>query len=124
MPRSTPSQALESMRGVGAVTRVVLLVMLRELGRLSGRQIAKLVGVATLDHDSGTLRGARHIHGGRALVRSSLSMAALSAVRWEPNIRAQFIRLKATGKESKVALVACMRKMLVILNARYCDELR
>lgn len=119
-----PSQALESMPGVGTVTRVVLLSMLPELGRLSGRQIAKLVGVAPLNRDSGTLRGARHIHGGRALVRSTLYMAARSTVRWEPSIRAHYIKLKAAGKHGKVAIVACMRKMLVILNARYRDELQ
>jgi transposase len=118
------SQALESMRGVGTVTRVALLVLVPELGRLSGRQIGKLIGVAPLNHDSGTLRGTRHIHGGRAQVRSVLYMAALSAVRWEPSIRAHFIKLKGAGKKGKVALVACMRKMLVILNARYRDELQ
>ena len=90
---------------------------LPELGTLSHKQIAKLVGVAPLARDSGTLRGKRMIWGGRASVRTALFRAALSARRWNPGVRAFYDRLRAAGKPAKVALIACARKLLVILNA-------
>lgn len=108
---------LESAPGVGRVTASTLIALLPELGTLGRKQIAALVGVAPLNHDSGTLRGRRAIWGGRAAVRAVLYMAALTSTRWNPSIRAFYRRLKAAGKPSKVALVACMRKLLTILNA-------
>ena len=120
-PHITP--ALASVKGVARVTQATFLAKLPELGRLNSRQVGKLVGVAPLNRDSGTLRGQRHIWGGRAGIRHVLYMAALSAIRWETTIRAFYQRLRASGKPGKVALVACMRKILVMLNARRRDEL-
>jgi len=94
-----------------------LLAALPELGRLSHQEIAALVGVAPLNRDSATLRGKRRIYGGRAPVRTALYMAALVASRCHPVIRAFSQRLRAAGKAAKVALTACMRKLLTILNA-------
>lgn len=108
---------LRTMPGVGPVLATTLLADLPELGRLNRRQIAALVGVAPLNWDSGQQRGTRHIWGGRAPVRTALYMATLSAVRCNPVIRAFFERLSAAGKPRKVVLVACMRKLLTILNA-------
>jgi transposase len=108
---------LRTTPGVGPVLATTLLADLPELGRLNRRQIAALVGVAPLNWDSGQQRGTRHIWGGRAPVRTALYMATLSAVRCNPIIRAFFERLSAAGKPRKVALIACMRKLLVILNA-------
>lgn len=108
---------LESMPGVGRVTATTLVALLPELGTLGRKQIAALVGVAPFNRDSGTLRGRRAVWGGRATVRAVLYMAALTSARWNPAIRALYQRLKAAGKPSKVALVACMRKLLTILNA-------
>jgi transposase len=115
--------ALASIKGVARITQATLLAKVPELGRLNGRQIAKLIGVAPLNRDSGTLRGQRHIGGGRVAVRGVLYMATLSSIRWEPSIRSFYNRLRASGKLGKVALVACMRKILVILNARRRDEI-
>jgi transposase len=109
---------LQSMIGVGPVLSACLLGMMRELGKLNRKQIASLAGVAPFNRDSGTLRGRRRISGGRARVRCILYMAAVSAVRAEhPQLRPLYDRLVAAGKPKKVALVACMRKMLCILNA-------
>ena len=116
--------ALKSMKGLGPILRATLLTHLPELGRLDHRQIAKLVGIVPLNCDSGTMQGQRHIWGGRRAIRTALYMAALSAIRFEPQIRTFFQQLRARGKPGKVALVACMRKMLTILNARRRDELR
>ncbi|EHJ1676478.1 IS110 family transposase, partial [Salmonella enterica] len=88
-----------------------------ELGHLSRREISALVGVAPVNRDSGTMRGRRTIFGGRAGVRTALYMAALVATRFNPVIKAFYTRLVAAGKPKKVALVACMRKLLTILNA-------
>lgn len=121
-PHVTP--ALSSIKGVGPTLKAGLLTQLPELGYLDRRQIAKLVGVAPLHCDSGQHRGQRRIQGGRAGLRSVLYMATLTAMRWEPVIRTYFESLRARGKAGKVALVACMRKLLVILNARRRDELR
>jgi transposase len=107
---------LRSVPSVGPVLSLTLLGELPELGRLSRREIAKLVGVAPLSRDSGTLRGRRFVHGGRATVRSVLYMAALVATRCNAVIRAFYQRLLRAGKPKKLALVACMRKLLTILN--------
>lgn len=114
---------LRGMKGVGPVLLAVLAGLVPELGHLKRRQIAKLMGVAPLNHDSGKLRGKRRVWGGRASVRAVLYMATLSAVRYEPTIKPMYQRLKAAGKAGKVAIVACMRKLLTILNARARDHL-
>jgi len=122
-------ELLRSVPGVGPVLSRTLLADLPELGRLSRREIAKLVGIAPLSRDSGTLRGRRFIHGGRASVRAVLYMAALVATKRNRVIRAFYQRLVAAGKPKKLALVACMRKLLTILNVmvrthqRWCAEL-
>jgi transposase len=108
---------LEGFKGIGANTKAVLMAALPESGQLKGRQISKLVGVAPLNRDSGKMRGKRTTWGGRAQVRSALYMATLNAVRWDATIKAFYERLLAAGKLPKVTLVACMRKMLTILNA-------
>lgn len=108
---------LKGMKGVGIATRAALMASLPELGSLSTREIAKLVGVAPLNRDSGTMKGKRTTWGGRADVRSALYMASLSAVRHDPSLKAFYQRLRAAGKPAKVALVACMHKLLTIMNA-------
>jgi transposase len=107
---------LQSVPGVGPILSRTLLADLPELGRLSRREIAKLVGVAPLSRDSGTMRGRRFVQGGRATVRAVLYMAALVATKRNAVIRAFYQRLLAAGKPKKLALVACMRKLLTILN--------
>jgi len=107
---------LQSVPGVGRVLSFTLLADLPELGRLSRRAIAKLVGVAPLSYDSGTLRGHRFVQGGRASVRAVLYMGALVATRRNSVIRAFYQRLLSAGKAKKLALVACMRKLLTMLN--------
>lgn len=108
---------LTSVPGVGPLTAASLLGLLPELGHLTRHQIAALVGVAPLNCDSGKARGQRVIWGGRAPVRACLYMATLVATRWNPTIHAFYHQLRARGKTTKVALTACMRKLLVILNA-------
>ncbi len=108
---------LKSVPGVGKVVSSSLLTELPELGRLNRRKIAALVGVAPLNRDSGTMRGRRTVWSGRAKLRSVLYMAALVASRRNPIIAAFYQRLVNAGKAKKVALVACMRKLLTILNA-------
>lgn len=120
--RSSPSwcekdNLLKSVPGVGKVVSTTLLIELPELGILNRRKIAALVGVAPLNRDSGTLRGKRTVWGGRAKLRAVLYMAALVGVRRNPVIAAFYQRLLNAGKAKKVALVACMRKLLTILNA-------
>jgi transposase len=110
-------ELLRSVPGIGPVLTTTLLANLPELGTLTHKQIAALVGVAPLNRDSGTLRGKRAVWGGRAQVRAALYMAAIVAARFNPVIRAFFQRLCAAGKAKKVALVACMRKLLTIVNA-------
>ena len=107
---------LRGVPGVGPVLCATLLAELPELGRLGRREIAKLVGVAPLNRDSGTLRGKRTVWGGRGQVRAVLYMAALVAVQHNPVLKAFYQRLLAKGKLPMVALTACMRKLLVILN--------
>lgn len=108
---------LDSVKGVGKATISTLLAEVPELGKLSGREVSALVGVAPMNRDSGTMRGKRAIFGGRPDVRRVLFMAALVASRHNPVIKAFYQRLLAAGKPKKVALVACMRKLLTILNA-------
>ena len=114
--RETRSR-LESVPGIGPVTSFTLIAELPELGTLSRQKIAALVGLAPFNRDSGRKRGRRHIFGGRADVRSVLYMAALSGIRYNPVIQAFYRRLIAKGKLFKVAITACMRKLLTILNA-------
>lgn len=118
------SPALRSTKGLGPVFQATMLAMLPELGHLSRREIAKLTGVAPMNRDSGQGQGKRRIRGGRSPVRVALYMATLSAVRWDPLMKAHYQQLRARGKLGKVALVACMRKLLGIVNARRRDELR
>lgn len=114
---------LSEVKGIGPVASMTLLALLPELGLLDRKQIAALVGVAPFNCDSGTLRGRRRIWGGRAEVRRVLYMATLGAIRGKnPPIVELYGRLKAAGKQSKVAIVACMRKLLVILNAMLRDQ--
>ena len=108
---------LQSVPGVGPVTSATMLGMLPELGLLNRQEIAALVGVAPVNKDSGKKHGRRRVYGGRADVRSVLYMAALAAKKFNPVIRIFYERLISLGKEKKVALTACMRKLLVILNA-------
>jgi transposase len=108
---------LQSVPGVGPVLSRTLLGELPELGRLTHKQIAALVGVAPMARDSGTWRGRRGVTGGRAPVRTALYMAAVTAAHHNPVIRVFYRRLRAAGKPAKVALTACMRKLLTILNA-------
>ncbi len=111
------AKLLTSVKGVGPTTASTLLAQLPELGQLGRKQISALVGLAPMNHDSGTLRGQRHIFGGRADVRRVLFVAALVGTRFNPVLKAFYTRLLAAGKPKKVALVACMHKLLVILNA-------
>lgn len=108
---------LESVPGVGKVTSFTLLAELPELGTLSRQKIAALVGLAPFNRDSGRFRGRRHIFGGRSDVRSVLYMATLSGIRYNPMLKTFYDRLIANGKLPKVALTACMRKLLTLLNA-------
>lgn len=110
-----------SMPGVGATLAYTLLALLPELGQLGRRQIAALVGLAPYDFDSGKFRGQRHIYGGRMAVRNALYMPALAAFRFNPALRVLHRRLVAAGKKPKAAIVAVMRKMIVILNAMLRD---
>ena len=108
---------LRSVPGVGERLSMTLLAYLPELGTLDRRQVAALVGVAPFNRDSGTLRGKRTVWGGRARVRAALYMGALAASRFNPVIRDFYRRLLAAGKPKKLALIACMRKLLTILNS-------
>ena len=115
-------QVMESMPGVGITLSTTLLGDLQELGSLNKKQIAALVGVAPMNRDSGRYRGKRRIRGGRAQVRTVLFMATLCAIQHNPVIKAFYQRLLSNGKHKKVAIVACMRKMIVMLNAMVRDE--
>lgn len=111
------AELLRSVPGVGPVLTLTLLADLPELGHLTRQQIAALVGVAPFNRDSGTLRGHRTVWGGRPAIRRVLYMATLVATKCNPRLQAFYERLCAAGKPKKVALVACMRKLLTILNA-------
>lgn len=113
---------LMSVPGVGPITAAALLIDLPELGTLNRAQIAALAGLAPMAHDSGKHRGARHIQGGRPSVRAALYMAALVGTRFNPVLRTFYQRLLAHGKAKKVALTACMRKLLLRLNAMLRDQ--
>lgn len=108
---------LRSVPGISDKTSHTLLALLPELGKLNRRQIASLVGVAPMNRDSGLYRGKRKIYGGRKPVRNALYMATVTAIRCNPLIKSFYERLISTGKEFKVALTACMRKLLVIINS-------
>ena len=111
------AKRLQSVPGVGTITASTLVADLPELGQLNRQKIAALVGVAPFNNDSGKRRGKRRIFGGRTSVRSVLYMAALSATKHNPVIKAFYERLLENGKVKKVAITACMRKLLVILNS-------
>ena len=111
------ARRLEAIKGVGSTTSATMLAFMPELGTIKAASAAKLAGLAPLNQDSGKARGKRHVWGGRAVVRSTLHMAMLSAVRYNPVIRVFYERLIAAGKPKKVALVACSHKLLRILNA-------
>jgi len=111
------AEALGSVPGIGAASVATLVADLPELGKISRRRIASLVGVAPLNRDSGRMRGQRSIFGGRHDVRRILYMATLSAVRFNPVIKSFYERLLEKGKRKKVALIACTRKLLGIMNA-------
>lgn len=111
------ARQLENVRGIGPTTAATLIADVPELGALSRREIAALVGLAPFNRDSGQMRGRRSIFGGRAEVRHTLYMAALAAIRFNPVIKRFYARLVEAGKPKKVAIVACMRKLLTILNA-------
>jgi transposase len=108
---------LTSVPGVGPGTATTLLALLPELGCTPAKKLAALVGLAPVNHDSGTLRGRRHIQGGRAAVRPALYMATIAAIRCNPAIQRCHARLRAAGKPAKVAITACMHKLLRVLNA-------
>jgi hypothetical protein len=110
-------ELLSNVPGVGPILSVALLSDLPELGRLNRREVAALAGVAPFNCDSGTLRGQRKIQGGRKRLRRVLYSATLASVRWNPVLRPFYQRLRAAGKPPKVALVAAMHKLLLILNA-------
>jgi transposase len=115
-------QILQSVSGVAAATSHALIADLPELGQLNHKQIAKLVGVAPLNRDSGKFRGRRAIFGGRSTVRAALYMAAFNAMRCNPQIRGFYTRLRQVGKCYRIAITACMRKLLTILNALVRDN--
>lgn len=112
---------IQSVPGVGAVTFITLLSELPELGKLNRKEIASLAGLAPFNHDSGSHSGKRFIKGGRQGVRNCLYMAVLSGIRFNPVIKEFYSRLVSKGKPAKVAMTACMRKLLVILNAMVRD---
>jgi len=112
---------LQTVKGIGPNTSALLISELPELGRLDRREIAMMAGLAPVNRDSGRFRGERHIFGGRAAVRSALYMATLTAIKRNPVIKAFYHRLRADGKKFKVAITACMRKLLVRLNAMLRD---
>lgn len=111
------AKLIQSVPGVGPNTAKMLLAALPELGKLGHKQVSSLVGLAPFNRDSGAMRGKRMISGGRTKVRNLLYMAALVATRFNQVIRSFYLKLKESGKKPKVALVACMRKLLIILNA-------
>lgn len=110
------AKIIASMPGIGITTASVLLADFPELGSLNNKQIASLAGLAPMNKDSGKTRGYRSISGGRLSVRCSLYMAAITAIRHNTLIKSFYTRLREKGKPAKVALVACMRKMVTILN--------
>ena len=120
-PQRQRADLLVSVPGIGRLTAASLLALMPELGDIDGKAVASLAGVAPFARDSGLMRGRRTIWGGRAAVRSALYMATLVATRHNPVIRSFYQRLLANGKAKKLAITACMRKLLVILNAMLKD---
>lgn len=116
------AQLLQSVPGVGKIVAATLIASLPELGRLDRREIASLVGVAPFNRDSGTMRGKRTVWGGRSNVRAALYMATLVAIQHNPVFNAFNLKLRAAGKPPKVAITACMRKLIVTLNAILRDS--
>jgi transposase len=116
------AKLLDGIPGVGPVTAVTVLAEMPELGQLDRQKVAALAGLAPFNRDSGQKRGKRHIFGGRKGIRRVLYMACMSAIRCNPLIRSMFLRLKEKGKVFKVAITACMRKMLTIMNAMIRDQ--
>lgn len=108
---------LQSVPGIGPQTARILLGLLPELGRVSSGAVGKLAGLAPMNRESGTMRGRRHIGGGRPRIRAVLFMATLAAIRHNPVVTAWYDRLRSAHKPKKVAIIACMRKLLVVLNA-------
>lgn len=108
---------IEEIQGVGKITAITILTELPEVGTLTNKEVAALTGVAPFNRDSGTLRGKRTVYGGRQVLRSVLYMAALSAKKHNPILKVFYDRLVAAGKPKKVAIVACMRKLIIIINA-------
>jgi len=113
------NEIIQSMPGVGKVVAFNLLSNMPELGYLTNRQAAALIGVAPINKESGTYQGRRAIRGGRHAIRSTMYMAMMSAMRCNPVFKATYQRLVASGKPKKIAIIACVRKMIVILNALY-----
>lgn len=113
---------LDAIPGVGAVTAATVLAELPELGRISDEAAASLAGVAPFNRDSGVVTGARHIAGGRTALRCALYMATLSAIRYDAILKAFYLKLRAAGKKPKVAMVACMRKLVVLMNRLLKNE--
>jgi len=120
----TKAEKLTAISGVGARTAALLLAQMPELGQLNRREVAALVGVAPFNRDSGRMRGKRAIYGGRRAVRHGLYMAALVAARHNPILRGFYLRLRAGGKPAKVALIATMRKLLIVLNSSVKPDLK
>ena len=114
---NSPRIAVQSVPGIGAVTSTSIIVELPELGHLNRKKIAALVGVAPFNKDSGNFKGQKSVWGGRADIRATLYMATLSAIRFNPVIKNFYNRLIQKGKIKKIAIVACMRKLITILNA-------
>ena len=110
------AERLDAIPGVGAVTAATVLAEVPELGRISAAAVAALVGVAPFNRDSGAVTGVRHIAGGRGAVRCALYMATLSAVKHDAILKKFYLHLRAAGKKPKVALVACMRKLIILMN--------
>jgi transposase len=110
-------EKLDEIQGVGEVTAMNVLIHMPELGKLSAKEASALAGVAPFNRDSGQMKGKREIRGGRAVVRAALYMAVLSARKYNPVIKKFYDRLIAKGKMKKVAIVACMRKLIIIMNA-------
>lgn len=111
------ADAFQTVKGVGPQTAVTLITQIPELGTLGRRQVAALAGLAPINRDSGSSRGRRFTHGGRTNLKTALYLAALSAARFNPDLKTFYAKLKAAGKPPKVALIAVARKLIIILNA-------
>ena len=119
---SEKKQRLLTVPGIGNTMAYTLLADMPELGSMSNKQAAALIGVAPINRDSGKLRGKRRVYGGRKAVRTTMYMAMLSAIQCNPVLKAFYQHLVAKGKHKKVAIVACMRKLITMLNAMIRDE--